>query len=184
MKRPAEESVGERFGRLVVLSIKPSEHGSGAIATAKCDCGKEAVVLLSKLRSGTTQSCGCLHADVSADALPPKLRARVVVINGVERDCASVAAEHGIKGSTLRMRIRAGWDLLKACTTPPEETVHETNPDSERQRAIARGARASVGIYIDPELLDAIDAHIGGGSRSAWLEEAAREKLAREKPSK
>lgn len=184
MKRPAEESVGERFGRLVVLSINPSEHGSGAVATARCNCGKEVVVPLSKLRSGTTQSCGCFARERSGENLPPSMRGLTVAINGETRRITAVAKEHGIKGSTLRMRIRAGWDLLKACTTPPEETVHETNPDSERQRAIARGARASVGIYIDPELLDAIDAHIGGGSRSAWLEEAAREKLAREKPSK
>ena len=179
MKRPAEESVGERFGRLVVLSIKPSEHGSGAIATAKCDCGKEVVVPLSKLRSGTTQSCGCLHADVSADAIPPKLRARVVVIDGVERDCASVAAEHGIKGSTLRMRIRAGWDLLKACTTPPEETAHETNPNSERQRAIARGGRATITVHLDAQLLALLDAALDGKSRSAWIENLVKEKLSK-----
>lgn len=178
MKRPAEASVGERFGRLVVLSIKPSEHGSGAIAHAICDCGNKVSVLLSKLRSGTTQSCGCLHADVSADALPPKLRARTVVINGIERDCASVAAEHGIKGSTLRMRIRAGWDLLRACTTPPEEVVH-TNPDSERQKAIARGGRATITVHLDAQLLALLDAALDGKSRSAWIENLVKEKLSK-----
>ena len=179
MKRPAEESVGERFGRLVVLSIKPSEHGSGAIATAKCDCGKEAVVPLSKLRSGTTQSCGCLHADVSAAAIPPKLRASTIVIDGVARDCASVAAEHGVKGSTLRMRIRAGWDLLTACTTPPEESAHKTNPDSERQKTIARRGRATITVHIDVQLLALLDAALDGKSRSAWIENLVKEKLSK-----
>lgn len=181
MKRPAEESVGERFGRLVVLSINPSEHGSGAVATARCNCGKEVVVPLSKLRSGTTQSCGCFARERSGENLPPSMRGLTVAINGETRRITAVAKEHGIKGSTLRMRIRAGWDPLKACTAPPEETAHQIDADSERQRAIKRGARASVGFYIDAKLLDEIDAHLDGGSRSAWIEDAVREKLAREK---
>ena len=179
MRRPAEESVGERFGRLVVLSINPSEHGSGAVATARCNCGKEVVVPLSKLRSGTTQSCGCFARERSGENLPPSMRWLTVAINGETHRITAVAKEHGIKGSTLRTRIRAGWDLLKACTTPPEESAHKTNPDSERQKTIARGGRATITVHIDVQLLALLDAALDGKSRSAWIENLVKEKLSK-----
>ena len=52
---------GQRFGRLVVLkrSDKSGEHHE-AYWKCKCDCGNYTTVIGSDLRSGHTQSCGCL----------------------------------------------------------------------------------------------------------------------------
>lgn len=61
-RRPAIESVGERFGRLVVTSIYKREDGQ-ACATAVCDCGEQWDGRLLNLRSGSTKSCGCLDRD-------------------------------------------------------------------------------------------------------------------------
>lgn len=56
--------IGQRFGRLTVIS----EHGSNARGYAewlcKCDCGNECVVTSINLTSKHTQSCGCLHREM------------------------------------------------------------------------------------------------------------------------
>lgn len=50
---------GLRFGRLVVASRLPSKNGR-AVWSCECDCGGSVSVLGKDLRSGNTQSCGCL----------------------------------------------------------------------------------------------------------------------------
>jgi len=58
---------GIRFGRLVV--VKPSDKrtsAGGFIWICRCDCGNDAEVRRSNLRSGATQSCGCLHRELSS----------------------------------------------------------------------------------------------------------------------
>ena len=52
---------GQRFGKLT--AIRPTEkrqHGY-VVWECKCDCGKTALVSTIMLRSGNTQSCGCLR---------------------------------------------------------------------------------------------------------------------------
>lgn len=62
------DRVGERFGRLVVLSraedyIAP--NGKKHIRwKCLCDCGKETVVDVCQLAQGHTKSCGCLHSEL------------------------------------------------------------------------------------------------------------------------
>lgn len=51
--------MGQRFGRLVVVSYAGSKKGR-AVWHCKCDCGNEIEVFSSYLRTGDTQSCGCL----------------------------------------------------------------------------------------------------------------------------
>jgi len=53
---------GQRFGRLTVISEAGHKHGELAWL-CKCDCGKELVVTGYKLRSGHTQSCGCIVSE-------------------------------------------------------------------------------------------------------------------------
>lgn len=45
---------GDRVGRWTVTS-----HGGGKVVQCTCDCGTVAEVLVSNLKSGRTQSCGC-----------------------------------------------------------------------------------------------------------------------------
>jgi hypothetical protein len=58
------EIVGKRFNRLVVLS----EYGKTPLRSltylCKCDCGVEKVIDGHTLRSGKTQSCGCLNKEI------------------------------------------------------------------------------------------------------------------------
>lgn len=66
----AVRSVGERFGRLVVLDVSyPDQdmYSSGhALVTAKCDCGETWKGRITVLRNGQTKSCGCLGLEFLA----------------------------------------------------------------------------------------------------------------------
>ena len=59
---------GQRFGRLVVLErsgdyINPQGKKSAKLL-CKCDCGNTTVVLASSLKSGRSESCGCLRSEM------------------------------------------------------------------------------------------------------------------------
>lgn len=56
---------GERFGRLTVESIG-AKKGNEYTWICRCDCGSTKAVKGSKLKSGRTRSCGCLHNEVMA----------------------------------------------------------------------------------------------------------------------
>lgn len=56
--------IGERFGRLVVLSFEGKVRGSYRWA-CRCDCGKECVVQSGNLINGHTSSCGCRQRDIA-----------------------------------------------------------------------------------------------------------------------
>lgn len=55
---------GQRFGRLEVLG--EARKAGRPAALCRCECGNETVVRLSRLASGHTMSCGCLHAEQAA----------------------------------------------------------------------------------------------------------------------
>lgn len=63
--------IGSRFGRWEVVGIgSPARFKSKKnvpTCFCRCDCGTERTVLLSTLRSGRSQSCGCLNRDISRD---------------------------------------------------------------------------------------------------------------------
>lgn len=60
-------AVGERYGRLVVLS-KTRAGKAGREVDAKCDCGPTVVVGVAPLVRGKTQSCGCLQRERTGNA--------------------------------------------------------------------------------------------------------------------
>ncbi|HOW46118.1 MAG TPA: hypothetical protein P5305_01520 [Rubrivivax sp.] len=53
---------GQRFGRLVAVSPH-SKRGRDNLWSCACDCGSTSFVVVAKLRSGRTRSCGCLASD-------------------------------------------------------------------------------------------------------------------------
>lgn len=58
--------VGERFERLVALSEAGKRRGV-RLWLCQCDCGKNAFVTATSLRSGGTRSCGCLRKELTAE---------------------------------------------------------------------------------------------------------------------
>lgn len=62
-----ENISGQRFGRLVAIKKVKNEHkGRAAMFLFKCDCGNYITTRASSVRSGHTQSCGCLQKEVTA----------------------------------------------------------------------------------------------------------------------
>lgn len=55
--------VGQRFGRLTVISLDHKDKRHEAYWMCQCDCGNTKVVSGNKLRSGNTQSCGCYQQE-------------------------------------------------------------------------------------------------------------------------
>jgi hypothetical protein len=58
---------GKRFGRLTVLGIDDLTDNRMTIWRVRCDCGCEFTALGVNLRRGSTQSCGCLRREATAE---------------------------------------------------------------------------------------------------------------------
>jgi hypothetical protein len=60
-KSNPSDFIGKRFGSLTVRSVAPTNvTGAGVTPLlCTCDCGKEKVVKLANLMSGSTMTCGC-----------------------------------------------------------------------------------------------------------------------------
>jgi len=61
---PVRDIAGQRFGRLVAVSLDADARSAsgGRVWACRCDCGNERKVPSLHLLSGNTRSCGCQHA--------------------------------------------------------------------------------------------------------------------------
>ncbi len=57
---------GQRFGRLTVLHRAGRTPHKKTLWLCRCDCGAEIVAVTGQLKSGHTQSCGCLQKEKAA----------------------------------------------------------------------------------------------------------------------
>ena len=60
---PKADLVGQRFGRLVVVSFQGRGKASLPFWQCQCDCGTEKRIAGTALRAGLTKSCGCLSRE-------------------------------------------------------------------------------------------------------------------------
>ena len=70
-KSKLKDLTGQRFGRLTVLErgedyISPNSKNKKVKWRCKCDCGNIIEVEATSLKSGATQSCGCLHNELNS----------------------------------------------------------------------------------------------------------------------
>lgn len=64
-----QDETGHKYGRLTVLyrDLNPQNQKDGrAMWVCQCECGKTITVMGKSLRSGHTQSCGCLSKETSS----------------------------------------------------------------------------------------------------------------------
>jgi hypothetical protein len=66
MRKHLNISVGDKFGRLTVISLHRKRR---LIATCQCDCGGSTTIDACSVTSGNTSSCGCLRLDRLRKAL-------------------------------------------------------------------------------------------------------------------
>lgn len=64
MPRPCKVNMGDRFGRLVVVSNADAINGKRRFS-CRCDCGNQAIIRMDGLIQGGSKSCGCLRSEVT-----------------------------------------------------------------------------------------------------------------------
>lgn len=57
----SQEFIGKKFGKLVIESIFPLRDKDRIVVLCICDCGNHHKAVLSNLKRGKVQSCGCLN---------------------------------------------------------------------------------------------------------------------------
>lgn len=57
-----KDEVGNRYGRLTIISEAGSDKNGRTLWNCLCDCGNQKIALGKSLRAGLVQSCGCLHS--------------------------------------------------------------------------------------------------------------------------
>ncbi len=68
---------GQRFGRLIVLSLSGMSKHSKALWLCECECGNKKVLVAGDLQSGRSKSCGCLRSQMMRE----KERSRLTSYN-------------------------------------------------------------------------------------------------------
>lgn len=105
---------GEHFGRLVVVAFAELRYaktgGPKAHWLCRCDCGRELILASSKLTSGNTKSCGCLHRDMARHKKQPidLTGQRFTLLTAIER----VQRSSTTGGSLWRCRCDCGNERL------------------------------------------------------------------------
>lgn len=64
--RPMKDLSGERFGRLVAVSLVERDKDRNHKWLFRCDCGAEKVIRVNLVKQGKTSSCGCLFSEMMA----------------------------------------------------------------------------------------------------------------------
>ena len=83
-----EDLTGRKFGKLIALKLikKPDRFGrQWPYWECTCDCGKTTTVLARSLKSGSTQSCGCLIGEVQRGDARCNARKTKHCINELQR---------------------------------------------------------------------------------------------------
>ncbi len=88
--------IGQRFGKLKVVSSAPRAASGNIMYHCQCDCGETTLTSASHLRIGKTRSCGCLRTESAARA-------------------TLAATTHGMK-NTATYRVWAA--MLSRCRNP------------------------------------------------------------------
>jgi hypothetical protein len=70
----AKDMVGQRIGRLTIVSRAENDKSGMAKWLCVCDCGGEKIALGLNLRRGLTQSCGCLHKEITTAASKKRIK--------------------------------------------------------------------------------------------------------------
>jgi hypothetical protein len=115
---------GQHFGRLAVLRYDEKRNGKHKWI-CRCDCGTERSVIAGNLLKGSTQSCGCLHRERTAEATSthgytrgPKKRSEYKIWGAMLRRCYKATdrafRNYGGRGITVCDRWRFGEGGLSA----------------------------------------------------------------------
>ncbi len=81
-----KDITGQRFGRWIVISRSENSANGQARWHCRCDCSSTNIVVGTKLRSGMSLSCGCLHYELAG--------AQIAAFNTRHNHCPYGNASH------------------------------------------------------------------------------------------
>ena len=76
--RALENLTGQRFGKLIVLD-RVGTKNKNTTWLCQCDCGNKVIVRKDHLKSGNTQSCGCLNQEKVVNLLGQKFGKLLII---------------------------------------------------------------------------------------------------------
>lgn len=147
--------IGQRFGRLAVEEFAERKPGRKArfFWKVRCDCGKQFDIDGHSLRSGNTQSCGCLSKDFSAQLnrvsiLGQKFGRLLVIGETSKRDRAGNIAwlclcDCGVEKKVSGASLRKGVSQSCGCLCLERRTTHGLSGTRQYSRMSGAKRRAA-----------------------------------------
>lgn len=132
---------GQRFGRLTAREPAGTTIHGKALWRCDCECGNTATIIASKMKSGHTQSCGCLHKEqlsqrVRADLAGKRFGALVALEAVGTNNSQSViwrcACDCGNETETLASYLNAGDTKSCGCRHAEAGIKRSANIKGER----------------------------------------------------
>ncbi len=120
--------IGQKFGRLTVLSVYKKEGVRGQWCNCVCECGGFHDGLLPNVRNGRTSSCGCL-VNGSFNVTHGKSKTKVYNCwNGMRARCSNENAPnysfYGGRGISVCPEWRDSFEAFYACIGDPPTKHH------------------------------------------------------------
>jgi len=116
----------QRFGRLVAMHRGPSTEHKNTRWVCVCDCGNEKLVHTTHLRSGRSQSCGCLSKEITSAQRKTHGQSRTTLFRrwaGMINRCHNPETErykdYGARGITVCKRWHSFENFLADMGEPP-----------------------------------------------------------------
>ena len=115
--------IGQRFGRLLVLSRneEKSKQQCASYFLCRCDCGKEKVIYGNNLRIGSTKSCGCLSREIAKELCKRLSR----IYNQTGENASGYLHGFCIEERNFRETVRHRDKVCQICGKTKEENGRE-----------------------------------------------------------
>ncbi|MCC6811362.1 MAG: hypothetical protein IT381_28290 [Deltaproteobacteria bacterium] len=117
VKKPARYSVGDRVGCLTLVEFLPLRKNNNRYWSVRCDCGNNNAVSVSNLRSGKTNSCGCVGNTKHGEARRAHTSPEYKVWHAMHERCTNKRNQqfkhYGARGITVCARWKDVHAFIK-----------------------------------------------------------------------